>query len=393
LGVDALVEGSVLRSGDHVRISADLVQPQTGQNLWANSYDRQVTDILALQSDVARDIVTQIQIQLTPPEQERLGKTRAVVPAAYDAYLQGRSEASKRTADALARAVADFRHAIQLDPTYAPSYAALAQALALVGDYSDVPSSTVLPEAEAAAEKALQIDPDLGSAHAALGLIRSSQLQISSSLPEYQRAIELNPGDADAHHWYALALADTAQSEQSISEIKLAQELDPRSLIINSNVAWCLYLAGKYDEAIAQAQKTIAMDPGFAVAHGYLGQAYLEKGQYDQAFSELKKAIELSSNETSYQAELANAYAVAGNKEEAKRILADLQQRAAQHYVSPYSLALVYAGLDQKDLALRELELAYDQRANRMLNLKMHPRFGLLRSTPQFKSLVERIGL
>ena len=393
LGVDALVEGSVLRSGDRVRISAALVQPQTGQNLWAKNYERPTTDILALQSDVARDIVTQIQIQLTQPEQERLVKTRSVIPEAYDAYLQGRSEASKRTGESLGQAVADFRRAIQIDPTYAPSYAALAETLVLYGDYSDVSSAKVLPEAEEAAQNALRLDPDLASAHSALGLVNAFELKLSNSLSEYQRAIELNPGDANAHHWYALALAETGQSEQSIAEIKLAEELDPRSLIINSNVAWCLYLAGKYDEAIAQAQKAILMDPSFAVAHGYLGQAYLEKGRYDEAFSELKKAIELSGGETSYEAELANAYAVAGKKEDARHLLEQVQQRAAQHYVSPYSLALIYTGLDQQDRALNELELAYDQRELRLLNLKMHPRFGTLRSNPRFKALIERIGL
>jgi serine/threonine protein kinase/tetratricopeptide (TPR) repeat protein len=393
LGVDALVEGSVLRSGDRVRISAALVQPQTGQNLWAKNYERPTTDILALQSDVARDIVTQIQIQLTQPEQERLVKTRSVIPEAYDAYLQGRSEASKRTGESLGQAVADFRRAIQIDPTYAPSYAALAETLVLYGDYSDVSSAKVLPEAEEAAQNALRLDPDLASAHSALGLVHAFELKLSNSLSEYQRAIELNPGDANAHHWYALALAETGQSEQSIAEIKLAEELDPRSLIINSNVAWCLYLAGKYDEAIAQAQKAILMDPSFAVAHGYLGQAYLEKGRYDEAFSELKKAIELSGGETSYEAELANAYAVAGKKEDARHLLEQVQQRAAQHYVSPYSLALIYTGLDQQDRALNELELAYDQRELRLLNLKMHPRFGSLRSNPRFKALIERIGL
>src|ERR1700722_633028 len=393
LGVDALVEGSVLRSGDRVRISAALVQPQTGQNLWAKNYERPTTDILALQSDVARDIVTQIQIQLTQPEQERLVKTRSVIPEAYDAYLQGRSEASKRTGESLGQAVADFRRAIQIDPTYAPSYAALAETLVLYGDYSDVSSAKVLPEAEEAAQNALRLDPDLASAHSALGLVNAFELKLSNSLSEYQRAIELNPGDANAHHWYALALAETGQSEQSIAEINLAEELDPRLLIINSNVAWCLYLAGKYDEAIAQAQKAILMDPSFAVAHGYLGQAYLEKGRYDEAFSELKKAIELSGGETSYEAELANAYAVAGKKEDARHLLEQVQQRAAQHYVSPYSLALIYTGLDQQDRALNELELAYDQRELRLLNLKMHPRFGSLRSNPRFKALIERIGL
>jgi serine/threonine protein kinase/Flp pilus assembly protein TadD len=393
LNVDALIEGSVLRSDDHVRISAELVQPQTGQNLWANSYDRQMTDILSLQSDVARDIVNQIQIQLSPPEQERLDKQRAVIPAAYDAYLQGNSDASKRTAATLMRAVAEFRQAIALDPTYAPSHAGLAETLVIMANYSDLPLSKVLPEAEAAAQKALQLDPELGSAHVALGTIRASELQISSSLPEFQRAIELNPGDAQAHYWYALALAATGKSDESISEIKLAQELDPRSLIIDSNLAWCLYLAGRYDDAVAQAKKTIAIDPSFAVAHGYLGQAYLEKKQYDDAFGELKKALELSGNEADYQGELANAYAVAGKKEEATQILEEMKKQAAQHYVSPYNLALIYTGLGDKAQALQQLELAYDQREIRLLNLKMHPRFESLRSSPQFQAIIQKIGL
>ena len=212
LGVDALVEGSVLRSDDRVRISAELVQPQTGQNLWAHSYERTVTDILALQSDVARDIVAQIQIQLTQPEQERLAKTRTVVPAAYDAYLQGNYYANKRTGEAMTQAIADYRQAIQLDPTYAPSYAGLAGALTLAADYKDVPSSQVLPEAEAAAVKALQLDDTLAFAHAALGQIRAYSLHWPGVLEEFQRAIQLNPGDAVGHHWYALALAEAEET-------------------------------------------------------------------------------------------------------------------------------------------------------------------------------------
>ncbi len=220
LGVDALVEGSVLRSDDRVRISAELVQPQTGQNLWAHSYERTVTDILALQSDVARDIVTQIQIQMTQPEQERLAKTRTVVPAAYDAFLQGNYYVAKRTGEAVTQAVADYRQAIQLDPTYAPSYAGLAGALTLAADYKDVPSSQVLPEAEAAAVKALQLDDNLAYAHAVLGQIRAYRLEWPGVLDEFKRAIELNPGEANSHHWYGLALASAGRSDEAISEMK-----------------------------------------------------------------------------------------------------------------------------------------------------------------------------
>ena len=393
LGVDALVEGSVLRSDDRVRISAELVQPQTGQNLWAHSYERTVTDILALQSDVARDIVTQIQIQLTQPEQERLAKTRTVVPAAYDAYLQGNYFVAKRTGEAVTQAVADYREAIQLDPTYAPSYAGLAGALTLAADYKDVPSSQVLPEAEAAAVKALQLDDNLAYAHAVLGQIRAYRLEWSGVLDEFQRAIELNPGEANSHHWHALALACAGRSDEAISEMKLAQELDPRSLIINANLSWVLYLAARYDEAVAQAQRTVAMDSSFAVAHGYLGQVYLAQRDYAKALQELQQALALSGNETSFKAELGNAYAVAGKKPEALEILRDLLQMYSRQYVSPYTIALVYVGLDQRDEAFQWLDKAYQERSVRLINIAVHPRFASLHSDPRFVALVQRIGL
>jgi serine/threonine protein kinase/Flp pilus assembly protein TadD len=393
LGVDALVEGSVLRSGNRVRISAELVQPQTGQNLWAQSYERPVADILTLQSDVARDIVTQIQIQLTPPEQERLAKTRTVVPAAYDAYLQGNYYASKRTGEAVTQAVGEYRQAIQLDPTYAPSYAGLAAALTLEADYTDVPTAQVLPEAEAAAAKALQLDDGLGSAHAVLGFIRLYRLEWPGVMDEFERAIQLNPGDANSHHWYALALAAAGRNEEAISEMKLAQELDPRSLIINANLSWVYYLARKNDEAVLQAQKTIAMDSSFAVAHGYLGQAFLAKRENEKALQELQQALRLSGNETSFKAELANAYAVEDKKQEATAILRDLLQMSSRQYVSPYSVALVYAGLGDKDAAFRWLDKAYEERSVRLINIAVHPRFAGLRDDPRFAALVRRIGL
>ncbi len=393
LGVDALVEGSVLRSGDRVRISAELVQPQTGQNLWAQSYERPVTDILALQSDVARDIVTQIQIQLTQPERERLAKTRTVVPAAYDAYLRGNYLAAERTGEAVTQAVAEYREAIQLDPSYAPSYAGLAGALTLEADYTDVPTSEVLPEAEAMAVKALQLDDNLGAAHAVLGFIRLYRLEWPGVLDEFERAVQLNPGDANSHHWYALALAAAGRSDQAISEIKLAHELDPKSLIINANLAWVLYLAGRYDEAIAQAQKTIALDNTFAVAHGYLGQSYLAKHDFANALPELQQALVLSKNETGFKAELANAYAITGKKSEAQAILRDLLAQASKQYVSPYNIAIIYVGFDERDEAFRWLDKAYDERSVRLINIAVHPRFVSLRSDPRFAALVKRIGL
>lgn len=393
LGVDALVEGSVLRSGNRVRITAALVQPQTGQNLWTRSYERPDTDILGLQGDVAHDIVTQIQIQLTQPERERLAKTRTVIPVAYDAYLQGNYYASKRTGDTEKEAVAAYRQAIQLDPTYAPSYAGLAAALTLEADYTDVPTSQVLPEAEAAAAKALALDDGLASAHAVLGFIRFYRLEWPGVLDEFERAIQLNPGDANSHHWYALALAAAGRNSEAISEMQLAQELDPRSLIINANLSWVLYLAGKNDEAVIQAEKTIAMDGTFAVAHGNLGEALLAKGEKEKALQELRQALTFSRNETSFKAELANAYAVEGRTAEALVILHDLLQMASRQYVSPYSIALVYAGLGDKDEAFHWLDKAYEERSGRLINIAVHPRFADLRDDPRFVELVQRIGL
>lgn len=393
LHVDAVVEGTVMRSDDRVRISAELVRGQTQQNLWAQSYERSFQDVLSLQNDIARDIVKEIQIQITQQERARLSASRAVIPAAYDAYLEGRYDASQRTGDALTQSVADFRRAIQLDASYAPAYAGLATSLALLSEYKDIPPTQLLSEGESSARKAVQLDENLAEAHSALGLIHYSMLDWKGVFNEYQRAIELNPGEANAHHWYALALSESGKSEQGIAEIKLAQELDPRSRIINANVAWCLYLAGKYEAAIEQARQTLSLDPSFAVAHGYLGQAYLEKGQYENSFQELQKAISLSGGETSFKAELANAYAVAGREEDARTILTELLRLSSKQYVSPYSLALIYAGLGEKDAAFEWLNKAYDARALRLMSLSVHPRFASLRSDPRFAKLIQRTGL
>jgi TolB-like protein/Flp pilus assembly protein TadD/tRNA A-37 threonylcarbamoyl transferase component Bud32 len=392
LNVDAVVEGTVLRSEDRVRISAELVRGQTQQNLWAQSYERAFQDVLSLQNDIARDIVKEIQMQITQQERARLSATRAVIPAAYDAYLEGRYQAGRRTGDALTQAVADYRRAIQLDPSYAPAFAGLATSLALSAEYKGVPPAQLLSEAETAAKTAVRLDDGLAEAHEALGYIRYSSARWPGVISEYERAIELNPGEANAHHWYALALSESGKPEQGIVEIKLAQELDPRSRIIKANVAWCLYLAGKYDDAIEQARKAIAIDPSFAVAHGYLGQAYLEKGKYEDAFMELQKAISLSGGETSYKAELANAYALAGRGEDARAALDDLQRLSKTRYISPYYFALIYTGLGEKDAAFEQLNKACEARAVGVMSLSVHPRFASLRSDPRFKELLAKTG-
>jgi tetratricopeptide (TPR) repeat protein len=225
------------------------------------------------------------------------------------------------------------------------------------------------------------------------GFIRFYRLEWAGLLEDFERAIQLNPGDANSHHWYALALADAGRSEEAISEITLAQKLDPRSLIINANVSWVMYLARKNDEAIAAAQKTIALDPSFSVAHGYLGQAYLEKQEYEKAVQEFQQALKLSGESTSFKAELADAYALAGRKPEALAILHELLQMSGRQFVQPDAIALVYAGLNDKDGAFQWLDRAYAERSVRLNNVAVHPRFASLRSDPRFAALLERIGV
>jgi serine/threonine-protein kinase len=392
LHVDAVVEGSVLRSKGRVRISAELIQAANEQNLWAGSFEKNFTDVLALQDDVAKAIADEIQINLTQQEQAQLASYRAIVPQAYEAYLQGRYFASKRTGEALIQSIAYFQRAIQQDPTYAAAYAGLADAYSLLGQYTDAPPTENLIRAREAVEKALEIDPTLAEAHASLGYIRYSSLEWPGVEDEYRRAIQLNPNYAEAHHWYALALAGIGRQAEAMTEINRAQELDPRSLIISANAAWCQYVAGRYDQAIQQARKTLALDPSFAGAHGYLGQAYLEKGNFDKAIQESRKALSLS-GETAYKGELGYAYGVSGRRQEAHDILSELIQRSNRQYVSPYDMALVYMGLGDKDRAFEWLDKAFQDRTSRLFNIQMHPEFASLRKDSRFAALVQRIGL
>ena len=291
------------------------------------------------------------------------------------------------------RALGYFQRAIKLDPAYAPAYAALADTYTLLSDYGLAPATAVLPKAQDAAKTALHLDDTLAEAHASLAFARYNYLEWPGVEAEYQKAIELNPGYATAHHWYATALAETGREDEAITEIKLAEELDPRSQIISANVAWCYYLGGRYDQAVEQARKTVELDPSFAGGHSYLAQSYLEKGMYREAFEEFRKALSLSGGEASLKGELANAYAVAGRNREALELLKELQELSRRQYVSPYSLALVYVGLGDKDRAFEWLNKAFQERSVHLMSVQVHPRFASLRSDQRFEALVRRIGL
>jgi TolB-like protein/Flp pilus assembly protein TadD len=394
LNVDAVVEGTVLRSGDQVRITAQLIEASTDKHLWSQSYEGELRDTLALQNRVASAIADQIRINLTPQEQAALKNVKVVNPEAYESYLKGRYFWNKRTPDGLKVALAYFKQAIEEDPKYAQAYSGLADTYALLGDwqYAVMTPKEAFPKAKAAAIKALELDSTLGEAHNSLAFVLDGfDWDFASAGNEFQRAIELNPGYATAHHWYAWHLSLLGRFDDAIAEMKKAQNLDPLSLIINADLAELLVLAHRYDESIAQSRKTIEMDPNFALAHNQLAQAYLQKHMYDEAVAELKKAVQLSGDSPTCIANLARAYVASGKRSEAEKLLSDLKKRSNAAYSNAPEIAIVYVSLGDTDQAMNWLEKGYEERFNPGVLLR--PGFDPIRPDPRFQNLLHRIGL
>ena len=394
LNVDAVVEGTVLRSGDQVRITAQLIEASTDKHLWSQSYEGELRDTLALQNRVASAIADQIRINLTPQEQAALKNVKVVNPEAYESYLKGRYFWNKRTPDGLKVALAYFKEAIEEDPKYAQAYSGLADTYALLGDwqYAVMTPKEAFPDAKSAALKALELDSGLGEAHNSLAFVLDGfDWDFDAAGKEFRRAIELNPGYATAHHWYAWHLSLLGRFDEAIAEMKKAQNLDPLSLIINADLAELLVLAHHYDESIAQSRKTIEMDPNFALAHNQLAQAYLQKHIYDQAVIELKKAVQLSGDSPTCIANLARAYVASGKRSEAEKLLGDLKKRSSAAYSNAPEIAIVYVSLGDSDQAMNWLEKGYEERFNPGVLLR--PGFDPLRSDSRFQNLLRRIGL
>ena len=394
LNVDAVVEGTVLRSGDRVRITAQLIQVSSDKHIWSDSYEGDVRDTLALQNRVARAIADQIRINLTPQEQAALKNVRVVNPEAYEAYLKGRYFWNKRTTDGLRKAKDYFEQAIAKDPGYAQAYSGLADTYALLGDwmYAVLPPTGALPKAKAAATKAVELDNTLSEAHTSLAFtLDLYDWDWASAGREYLRAIAQNPGYATGHHWYAWHLIVLGRDTEAIAEMKKAQDLDPLSLIISADMAEVLLIGRRYEESIQQSRKTIEMDPNFAVAHYQLGQAYVQKQMFNEAVAELQKAVALSGGSSTCTSNLAYAYAVSDRRSEALKLLKDLKNRSDPSFSNASEIALVYAGLGQKDQAMSWLEKAYQERFNP--SVLMRPAFDPLRSDPRFQDLLRRIGL
>jgi TolB-like protein/DNA-binding winged helix-turn-helix (wHTH) protein/Tfp pilus assembly protein PilF len=394
LNVDAVVEGTVLRSGDQVRITAQLIEASSDKHLWSQSYEGELRNTLALQNQVASAIADQIRINLNPQERAALKTAKVVDPEAYQSYLKGRFFWNKRTADGLQAALAYFNQAIEEDPKYAQAYSGLADTYALLGDwqYAVMTAKEALPKAKAAAVKALDLDSALGEAHNSLAFcLDGFDWDLESGGEEFRRAIKLNPGYATAHHWYAWHLALLRRYDEAIAEMKRAQNLDPLSLIIDADLAELLALAHSYDESIIQSRKAIEMDPNFALAHNQLAQAYLQKHMNEDAVAELQKAVQLSGGSPTCIANLARAYVASGKRNEAEKLLGDLKNRSTPGYSHASEIAVIYASLGDTDQAMSWLQKGYEERFNPGVLLR--PGFDSLRSDPRFQDLAGRVGL
>jgi TolB-like protein/DNA-binding winged helix-turn-helix (wHTH) protein/Flp pilus assembly protein TadD len=394
LNVDAVVEGSVLRSGERVRIDAQLIQVPADKQIWAESYEGDFRDTLALQSRVARAIAEQIRTTLNRQEQVALEKSKTVNPAAYEAYLKGRYFWNKRTGDGLRTAIEYFNHAIETDPTYAEAYSGLADSYALSGDweYGVLSPQDAFRKAKAAATKALALDDSLGEAHTSLAFALDLYgWDWETAETEYKLAIKLKPGYATAHLWYAWHLILMGRNSEGLFELRKAESLDPLSLIISADMADTLCIAHLFDEAVQQSKKTLQMDPNFAIGHYELGQAFEQKHMHDRAIAEFQKAIEISGHSGVFDSNLAYVYAVLGRKEEAIKIAKDLEAQHDQNPSAEANIALIYVGLGDQDQAMLWLNRGYEARFNPSILLR--PGFDPLRSDAQFKDLLRRIGL
>jgi TolB-like protein/DNA-binding winged helix-turn-helix (wHTH) protein/Tfp pilus assembly protein PilF len=386
LNVDAVVEGSVLRSGDHVRITAQLLDAATDQHLWAASYDRDLHDVLVWQSQAAEDIASEIRIEVTPTEQGH-ARAHGVNPEALEAYLKGRYHWNKRSQDGLRKAEQYFQEAIQKDANYAPAYAGLADTYILFANFNIATPGRAYPRAKEMASKAIQIDGTLAEAHTSLATLKAIyDWDWSGAEQEFRRAIELNPSYATAHHWYAEdVLIRVGRQAEALAEIERARQLNPLSLQINAVQGRILGLSNQNDRAIEKGRKALELDPGWAAGHWWLGLVYEQSRQYPEAIAEFQRAISLSAANSTFLGALGHAYAASGQKTEATRILQQIQKLPpSRSFVSAFDIALLHVGLGHKDEAFLWLGKACDERDYWIGTLAVDHRIAPLRSDPRF---------
>ncbi|HWZ81756.1 MAG TPA: winged helix-turn-helix domain-containing protein [Terriglobales bacterium] len=393
LKVDKVVEGTVQRSGDRVRISAQLIDAATDSHVWAESYESDVRDVLGLQARIAKAIAAEIQVQLTPREQAHLAHNRQVNRDAYEAYLKGRYHWYKRTAGGLRKAGEYFEQAIEIDPNYAAAYAGLADTAATALFWGFVPPEQAFARAKAAAQKALLLDETMGEPHAALGFsLQNFDFDFASAEREFRLCIQLSPGYSIGHMWYGGCLGAAARFEESFAEARLAVQLDPLSVIVRWAAAHYFVFGRRYDTAMDYARTAVEIDPNLPMTRMIMGIVSEAHGDDQLAIAEFQEAVRLSGGTPLQLALLSRAYGCAGEMENGHRVLADLRALGKQSYVMPYWLALAYSGLNEKDEALRWLNEGCTNHAAWMTYLGVDPRWDSLRSDSRFHDLLRRMN-
>ena len=391
--VDYILEGSFLRQDDRVRITAQLFNARDHGSVWTEAYERNASDLFAIQREVADRIAQSLSLELLAPAARSATATKPVDPEAYDAYLKGLFELNRRTPADLQKSIALFGLASQKDPQFAPAYAAMAYSYNVAAGWTYLSPTEAYPKAKAAAQRALALDDSLADSHLANAeVLHDYDWDWLGAEKEYLRALELNPSSAVGHKLFAEYLVHAGRYQEALAEIRKAQQLDPASLITNSFVCFVYMHAREYDKAIKECKKDIELEPRFMPLHDWLAYAYLFTGRHEEAASEFKKAMDLAGNANYFLTALAMTYGLEGKKEEAKRILAELKLRAEHTYVSPCGLADVYVGLGDNEQALTMLERAVRERSTDLMFLADAPEFEALHDHPRFKAIVARIG-
>jgi TolB-like protein/DNA-binding winged helix-turn-helix (wHTH) protein/Tfp pilus assembly protein PilF len=392
LGVDYILEGSVRRAGERLRVSAQLVQASDQTQVWAESYERGLVDTLAMEDEVAQAVAGAVRPVIVPPLASSTARASPPSADVRDACLRGRYHWNRRTGEDLLQARRDFEMAIRLDPAYAPAYSGLADVYLTLYDYELMPPNEADPRAREAALAALARDPLLAEAHTSLAHVDLHAWDWSSAEKEFKRALELDPSYVTARHWYALCLTTLGRMDEAVAQMKIARELDPLSRRVNADVGMALFAAGRYDEAIEQERLTLELDASYPTPHFIRGMAYEQKGQLADAIRDYQEGLR-AGPDANVLASLGHAYALAGRQAEARKIAADLEQQAASGHASPFYPVLVHVGLGDKEAALVWLEKAYQAHSGSVRYLKADRRLEPLRSDARYQELMRRVGL
>ena len=393
LKVDTVLEGNIQKLGDRVRVTVRLLSVSDGHALWSGKFDENARDIFAVEDSISEEVAEALIPQLTGEERKLVTKRGTESPEAHEAYLKGRYFWNKRTGEGFNKAIEYFKQAIQIEPNYALAYAGIADCYVSLYDYDLIPADSAIPNAKAAASKAIQIDETLAEPHCSLAYVESlHDWNWPEAESEFKKAIALNPNYATSHHWYALSLAFEGRFDESMQEIKRAQELDPLSLPINGNVGRILYFRREFDRAVEQLQYTLELDPNYSGAHYKLAEVYAITGRHEEAVSEYERWLELGGDKELARA-LKKGYEDSGYRGAFQMWLSKLQQQSKQQHVSPYALAVLYLAQGKNDQALSYLEKAADDRSSWIVLIKADPKFDNLRKEPRFKDLLRRMGL